>query len=79
MAEANSTGAWRKSSRSASGECLEVQVSVCEVLVRNSDDRRGVVLSFSHDEWRAFVAGVVLGEFDLPSRHANLLRHEKSW
>jgi Domain of unknown function (DUF397) len=71
MAEANSTGAWRKSSRSASSECVEVQIGVCEVLVRNSNDRRGVVLSFSHDEWHAFLAGVVLGEFD-PPRRGNL-------
>jgi len=65
MAEANPTGVWRKSSKSESGTCLEVQVGVSEVLVRNSNDRRGLVLSFSHDEWRTFLADIVLDEFDL--------------
>jgi hypothetical protein len=66
MTEANPTSIWRKSSRSATTDCLEVQVNLSDVLVRNSRDPRGNVLSFSHDEWRAFLAGVTLGEFDLP-------------
>lgn len=68
MAEANPTSEWRKSSRSATTDCLEVQIGPSEVLVRNSHDQQGTVLSFSYDEWRAFLAGVVLGEFDLPNR-----------
>jgi len=35
------------------------------VLVRDSKDREGPVLSFSPDEWAAFTAGVRGGEFDL--------------
>jgi hypothetical protein len=66
MTEANPTSAWRKSSRSATTDCLEVKIDLSEVLVRNSRDQEGNVLSFSHDEWRAFLAGAALGEFDLP-------------
>jgi hypothetical protein len=66
MAEANPTSGWRKSSRSAKTDCLEVQIGPSEVLVRNSNDQQGIMLSFSYDEWRAFLAGAALGEFDLP-------------
>jgi hypothetical protein len=34
------------------------------VLVRDSKDPTGSVLSFNGDEWDAFVAGVKGGEFD---------------
>lgn len=67
MAEANPTSVWRKSSRSANTDCLEVQIGPSEVLVRNSHDQQGIVLSFSYDVWRTFIAGAALGEFDLPN------------
>jgi hypothetical protein len=60
-------GAWRKSKAStATGECLEVAFADNAVLVRHSLDRTGPVLSFSHAEWKAFLAGARNGEFDLP-------------
>jgi hypothetical protein len=34
------------------------------VAVRDSKNPDGSRLIFSHDEWRAFVAGVRAGEFD---------------
>lgn len=58
---------WRKSTASnASGECVEVAFADDAVLVRQSHDPSGPLLSFSHSEWTAFLAGARSGEFDLP-------------
>ncbi|PLW64572.1 DUF397 domain-containing protein [Streptomyces sp. SCUT-3] len=48
---------WRKSSHSGSegGECVEVAACPGTVHVRDSKDRGGPVLSFSPEEWAAFV------------------------
>ena len=48
---------WRKSSYSGSngGECVEV-ASAAAVLVRDTADRNGPVLTFTADAWRAFTA-----------------------
>lgn len=49
----------------SSGNCVEVRHTQDEVLVRNSGDGEdGPVLRFTHDEWDAFLDGVVDGEFD---------------
>ncbi|MCO8273363.1 DUF397 domain-containing protein [Actinoplanes sp. TRM 88003] len=53
---------WRKTKRCTSGNCVEVALTGSHVLVRNStspDD----VLSFTVEEWEAFVGGVKEGEF----------------
>ncbi|MEY9926896.1 putative secreted Zn-dependent protease [Catenulispora sp. GP43] len=57
---------WRKSSASSgNGACVETtSVKADEILVRNSRDPEGPVLSFTKAEWVAFVAGVKAGEFD---------------
>jgi hypothetical protein len=58
---------WSKSEVSnATGECVEVAFADDAVLVRHSHDPSGPVLSFSHSEWKAFLAGARNGEFDLP-------------
>ena len=44
--------------------CVEVAISTTEVAVRDSKDPKGPILSFSPKEWKAFVAGVKIGEFD---------------
>ncbi|MFC6015420.1 DUF397 domain-containing protein [Plantactinospora solaniradicis] len=52
---------WRKSSRSSSnqGNCVEVADNLpARVLVRDSKDRQGPVLSFGPAGWRAFVRAV---------------------
>jgi hypothetical protein len=56
---------WHKSSWSG-GECVEVCIAHNLVHVRDSKDPGKAILSFTHQEWQAFLAGVRLGEFDLP-------------
>ena len=58
---------WHKSSRSDTGACVEVDIGADQVRVRHSQNQRGPVLSFTHAEWRAFLAGVHGGEFELPA------------
>jgi Domain of unknown function (DUF397) len=50
---------WRKSSYSGDngGECIEV-ATAGDVLVRDTADRRGPVLTFAADAWRAFTATI---------------------
>jgi hypothetical protein len=51
---------WRKSSYSGSngGECVEVASMAGAVLVRDTTDRSGPVLTFTADAWRAFASTV---------------------
>jgi hypothetical protein len=58
---------FRKSSFSGSSNsnCVEVGFVLPEVLMRDSKHRDGPVLHFTIDEWKAFLAGVKAGEFDL--------------
>ena len=56
---------WRKSSRSgASGACVEVCIVDGAVLVRDSKNPDGPVLTFTPEAWAEFVAGVADGDFD---------------
>ncbi len=51
--------AWRKSSRSmANGNCLEAGSGPGGVLVRDTANRGGTVLSFTAGAWAAFLAGL---------------------
>jgi len=56
---------WTRSSLCASGNCVEVAVRGAVVMVRDSKDPASAPLTYSRDEWHAFVSGVKLGEFDL--------------
>lgn len=62
-----STPSWVKSSRSTgNGACVEVKSPAAEaVVVRDSKNPRGPVLSFPPEAWSSFVAGVESGSFDL--------------
>jgi predicted secreted Zn-dependent protease len=63
----DATLTWRKSARSgAAGHCVEVANVPAAVLVRDSKDATGPVLSFDTPEWAGFIAGVRAGEFDRP-------------
>jgi len=57
---------WTKSSLSfANGNCAEVaSLPDGTVGLRNSRHPDGPVLSFTPDEWHAFLGGARLGEFD---------------
>jgi hypothetical protein len=63
------TGAvWHKSMRSGGngGDCVEVAVNLPGIVaVRDTKDREGAALIFTHAEWVAFLGGVRDGEFDL--------------
>jgi len=49
----------------ANGNCVEVMETEEGFLVRDTKDGgKGPVLSFTHAEWGAFLAGVNEGEFD---------------
>jgi hypothetical protein len=54
---------WRKSTTSGGGNCVEVAIADESVLVRNSRDPLGAVLSFSRQEWMAFLKGASKGGF----------------
>jgi predicted secreted Zn-dependent protease len=63
----DATHTWRKSTRSgAAGHCVEVANVPAAVLVRDSKDVRGPVLTFAATDWTGFIAGVRAGEFDRP-------------
>ena len=58
---------WTKpnSCNTATGPCVEVaDLPDGRVGVRNSKDPRGPILRFTPEEWRAFLGGARLGEFD---------------
>ena len=70
--EAAAVARWRKSSYSGgNGCCVEVALDMTEIRVRDSKFRRvpgndpgsEPILSFTPDEWSAFIAGVKAGEF----------------
>jgi len=61
-----SDGYWRKSSYSGSTGCVEVSRRSRNIQVRDSKDPRSPVLTFTPQEWVAFVLGVRDGEFDVP-------------
>jgi hypothetical protein len=56
---------WRKSSTSGVAECVEMAHVGDQVLIRDSKDPDGPRLRYTAAEWRAFVEGVRLGEFDV--------------
>lgn len=47
---------WFKSTRTGGGDCVEVAFVDNTVLVRDSKDIDGPVLTFTRDSWRAFLA-----------------------
>jgi len=64
MGEAVDALVWRRSSFCYSGECVEVAVRDGMVLVRDSKEPHVGPLSYTPQEFKAFVRGVVAGEFN---------------
>ena len=61
---------WRKSTRSAQGDCVEVSYRADEgtILVRDTKAAgSGPILTFTRSEWVAFLGGVQDGEFSPPA------------
>ncbi len=55
---------WRKSTASGiNGNCVEVAVVDDSILVRNSRDPLGSVLTFTRWEWTDFLKGMSNGDF----------------
>jgi hypothetical protein len=65
MTQDGQSVAWRKSSASSTGNCVEVGLDGECVVVRNTKDRAGSTLRFTPSEWQAFLVGVVDGEFSV--------------
>lgn len=53
---------WRRSSLCATANCVEVAYDGSTVHVRNSTDPDGVRLTFTIEEWVAFIRGVRAGD-----------------
>ena len=56
---------WTKSRASGNSGCVEVSTDGAAVLVRDSKDKGGPILTFTAHEWEVFLVGVRAGEFDL--------------
>lgn len=50
--------AWRKSSHSDAGTCIEIARRDLSILVRDTRHRSGTVLAFTPAQWSAFVGRV---------------------
>jgi hypothetical protein len=57
---------WRKSSYSSGGGCVEVNPQAEVILVRDSKDPGGPVLTFDRAAFAAFIDGVRDDEFNRP-------------
>ena len=55
---------WLISSSCEGGQCIKVARVGGSVMIASTNDPEGSVSEFSTDEWRQFVVGVRLGDFD---------------
>jgi hypothetical protein len=56
---------WRKSTTSgSSGECVEIAARGWSVLVRDSRDRHGPMLTFDRSDWRVLLTRIKNGAHD---------------
>lgn len=56
--------AWRVSRTCESGACVMVARQGDSVLFGEASQPDGPVITYTRDEWREFLAGVKLGDFD---------------
>jgi len=64
MANEGLAPSWRTSVRSSGGACVEVQTRPDAVLIRDSKNREGGVLSFDRATFGAFLSAVKSGRLD---------------
>ena len=64
MVENGTPPDWRRSTRCGESGCVEVAFVEGGSLVRDSKLNDSPVLTFGHESWSAFLAGVRAGEFD---------------
>jgi predicted secreted Zn-dependent protease len=55
---------WRTPLTCNGGACIKVAASGQAILIADSKQPEGPILSYSHDEWQQFVAGIKNGDFD---------------
>jgi predicted secreted Zn-dependent protease len=55
---------WLVSHLCESGQCVAVARRGESVLIRNTSNPNGPVSEFTTEEWRQFLAGAKLGDFD---------------
>jgi uncharacterized protein DUF397 len=55
---------WRVSRTCDGGQCIKVARNGNYVLIGNTSDLEAPVNEFTIDEWRHFLAGAKLGDFD---------------
>jgi hypothetical protein len=60
---------WRRSSDCYSSDCIEVAAHEGQVLIRDSSDTVGPVLSFTFDQWRCFARELA----PIPSHEGNAI------
>lgn len=64
MERKNNRLQWYRSKQCSGGTCVEVAAARNgNVLIRDSKDPEGPALTFSEEEWVAFVMGVKAGDF----------------
>lgn len=61
--EDNAAPAWRRSSRCGTTTCVEVAKVDDQYLIRDSKRPHAAALTFTAEEWTAFVEGVTAGDF----------------
>jgi hypothetical protein len=61
-------GKWRRSTRCDADHCVEVAFAKGKVLLRNSRQPTGPVLTFTVDQWRDFCDALASGDFT-PANH----------
>ena len=55
---------WQVSRTCEGGQCIKVARQGEFILIGNTSEPEGPVSEFTTDEWRQFLAGVKLGDFD---------------
>lgn len=63
-ASSSKTSSWRTATMSQDTNCVQVKRDNDVIVVRNSRFPDGPVLSYTEDEWAAFLDGAKKGEFD---------------